>query len=150
MKPNTTHLRIFLCLAVILTAGFGLGRLTAPAAPKIAMAASPPAESDWTARASSRLVASLGLDEAQTKQVEASLRPLATELEQDRETTLFKMHLRLLRFHDTLAAEQDDWSPAQMRKLQASRSELKSLILRRFPAQVRSNPEMAVDLPESR
>jgi hypothetical protein len=150
MKPNSTHLRIFLCLAVILAAGFGLGRLTAPAPPKTAMAAPPPAETDWTARASSRLVASLGLDETQTQRVETALQPLARELEQDRETTLFKMHLRLLRFHDTLAAEQGDWSPTQLRKLQASRSELKSLILRRFPAQVRSNPEMAVDLPESR
>jgi hypothetical protein len=54
------------------------------------------------------------------------------------------MHLRMLRVHDTIAAELP-LSSAQSARLATSRAKLKNLIIERFPQRVSENPKMALE-----
>ncbi len=132
-----------LSLLALFGSGIVTGRLTAPRA---AASAVPTADDRtagaWLDAASRGLVRELKLDATQERQVRDQLLPVSTALHADQERALFQMHLRLLMFHDTLAAS-GTLHPEQAARLAVSRAKLKSLIVGRFPDMVRGNPVLA-------
>jgi len=125
-----------LSLLALFGSGIVTGRLTARRPP-------PPAET-WLDTASRGLVRELKLSADQERQVREQLLPVSAELHADQERALFQMHLRLLLFHDSLAAS-GTLSGEQAKRLGLSRAKLKSLIIGRFPDKVRGNPVLAGD-----
>lgn len=139
---------LLLSLATLFASGVVIGRATAPAAshpqPATATPLSPPTSPEsWAISATNRLAADLLLDASSRQAVQNHLTPVATEIFSDQQRALFQMHLRLLAIHDSLAVEipLDD---RQLKRLATSRSQLKSLIIRKFPLMVRENPALAV------
>jgi hypothetical protein len=132
-----------LSLLALFGSGIVTGRLTASREQPVA---APNAEARtsgaWLDTATRGLVRELKLDAPQEQQVRDQLLPVSTALHADQERALFQMHLRLLLFHDSLAAS-GTLSPAQTARLATSRAKLKSLIVGRFPEMVRSNPVLA-------
>jgi len=96
------------------------------------------------AAASQGLVRELGLSPDQQRQVRDQLVPVSAALYADQERALFQMHLRLLLFHDSLAAS-GVLDPKQAKRLAASRAKLRSLIVGRFPDMVRGDPVLAAE-----
>lgn len=144
MNPRLKiHAIMAASLAALFVSGVVIGRLTAPA-PPAAAAPSAEAPASWTESASRTLAADLQLDSAQKQRIDAILAPVGTSLNEDQESALFTMYLRMLRVHDTIAAE-TELSPAQSRRLAASRAKLKGLIIERFPQQVSENPKLALE-----
>ncbi len=128
-------------LAALFVSGVVIGRLTAPAPPAVAPSAN---ATSWAESASRTLTTDLQLDAAQQQRIDAILAPVGTALNEDQESALFTMYLRLLRVHDTFAAEMP-LSSAQSMRLAASRAKLKGLIIERFPQNVSENPKLALD-----
>ena len=143
MNPRfKIHAVLAASLAALFVSGVVIGRLTAPAPPA---AAAPSAQTtSWTDSASRTLAADLQLDSAQQQHINAILSPVGAALNEDQESALFTMHLRMLRVHDAIAAEMK-LSPAQSRRLAASRAKLKGLIIERFPQKVSENPKLALE-----
>lgn len=129
-------------LAALFASGLVIGRLTAPAPP--AATAPPTPTSSWAETAAATLVSDLQLDASQAKQLGTLLTPVGTALTTDQTSALFTMHLRLLRVHDSIAAEVR-LTAAQAARLAASRAKLKTLIISRFPQMVSQNPTLALD-----
>jgi Spy/CpxP family protein refolding chaperone len=129
-------------LTALFVSGVVIGRLTAPA-PPVSPALSAKAAS-WTEAASRTLAADLQLDAAQQQQINAIIAPVGTALNEDQESALFTMYLRMLRVHDTISAEMK-LSSAQSAHLAASRAKLKNLIIGRFPQKVSENPKLALE-----
>ena len=136
---------LVLSLGALFASGVGIGRLTSPRSRPVVQPAAdvPGGPESWVAAARRGLVKDLHLDATQELKVRQQLEPVATAIYADQERALFQMHLRLLELHDTLAKEAslDDH---QLKRLAASRTKLKDLIIRMFPAKVRSNPSLAI------
>jgi hypothetical protein len=143
MNPRIkTHAVLVASLAALFVSGVVIGRLTSPAAP---VAAAPPDKAaSWAEAASRTLTADLQLDAALQQQIKDVLTPVGTALNEDQESALFTMYLRMLRVHDTIAAE-IPLSSRQSTRLAASRAKLKGLIIGRFPQRVSENPNLALD-----
>ena len=144
------HFRTYgvLCLSLIalFAAGVSVGRLTSPQTTAAKKNTADPAAGPeaWVAAAGRGLVRDLELDPLQGEQIQKLLEPVAHELYADRERTLFQMHLRLILLHDILSKEVS-LNRSQIKRLAASRTKLKNLIVQKFPASVRNNPVLAVD-----
>lgn len=136
---------LVLSLLTLFASGVFVGRMTAPVPVRAsAPAATVPADAAaWVTAASRGLAEELKLDEAQLQLVRTQLDPVAASIFSDRERALFQMHLRLLELHDTLA-RQGSLSDSQLKRLAASRTKLRELIIRTFPRQVRENPVLAI------
>jgi hypothetical protein len=143
MNPRLKiHAVLAASLAALFVSGVVIGRLTAPAPPA---AAAPTAKAaSWTESASRTLAADLKLDADQQQRIDAILTPIGASLGEDQESALFTMYLRMLRVHDTIAAEMK-LSPSQSMRLAASRAKLKGLIIERFPQKVSENPKLALE-----
>ncbi len=137
-----THAVMAASLASLFVSGVVIGRLTAPD-PPVAAAATANA-GPWAEAASRTLTADLQLDATQQQRIDAILAPVGSELGEDQESALFTMHLRMLRVHDTIAAELP-LSATQSARLASSRAKLKGLIIGRFPQRVSENPKLALD-----
>ena len=143
MNPRIkTHAVLAASLAALFVSGVLIGRLTAPAGPTAAVP--PDKAASWAEAASRTLTADLQLDAAQQQQIQNVLAPVGMSLNEDQESALFTMYLRMLQVHDTIAAEMK-LSPTQLRRLAASRAKLKGLIIERFPQQVSENPKLALE-----
>jgi hypothetical protein len=136
------HAVLTASLAALFVSGVVIGRLTAPVPP--AATATTAETKSWTEAASRTLATDLQLDAGQQQSIAAILTPVGTALHEDHESALFTMYLRMLRVHDTIAAEMQ-LSSAQSLRLAASRAKLKSLIIERFPQRVSENPKLALD-----
>jgi hypothetical protein len=136
---------LVLSLLALFASGIFIGRMTAPVSRQIAAPANAvPSDADaWVAAASGKLANDLNLDDAQRLMVRQQLDPVAQSIFADRERALFQIHLRLLELHDTLA-KQGSLSDPQLKRLAASRTKLRELIIRTFPRQVRENPSLAI------
>lgn len=137
-----THAVMAASLVALFASGVVIGRLTAPE-PPVAAAAAPKGE-PWAAAASRTLAADLQLDATQRQQIDDILALVGSDLGEDQESALFTMHLRMLRVHDTIAAELP-LSAAQSARLASSRAKLKGLIIGRFPQRVSENPKLALE-----
>lgn len=137
-----------LSLLVLFGSGIVTGRLTAPRSlPPVATAtAATKTPEGWLDAAAQGLVRELRLNPEQEQQVREQLLPVSTALHADQERALFQMHLRLLLFHDSLAAS-GTLNGGQTKRLGQSRAKLKSLIIGRFPDRVRNNPVLAGETP---
>ena len=135
-----------LSLLALFGSGIVTGRLTARRSqpPAETATSDPKTPGVWLDTASRGLVRELKLSADQERQVREQLLPVSAELHADQERALFQMHLRLLLFHDSLAAS-GTLSEEQAKRLGLSRAKLKSLIIGRFPDKVRSNPVLAGD-----
>jgi hypothetical protein len=137
---------LLLSLLVLFTSGIFIGRLTAPnrtaSAPPPATDPQAATPASWISSASGNLARDLQLNDAQKTRVSQHLQPVAAAIFEDRERTLFQMHLRLLELHDTLAKD-PSLTPAQIKRLASSRAELRERIIRTFPHKVRDNPALA-------
>lgn len=143
MNPRLKiHAILAASLAALFVSGVVIGRLTAPAPPVAAAPTAKPAS--WTESASRTLAADLKLDAVQQQRIDSILTPVGASLSEDQESALFTMYLRMLRVHDTIAAEMK-LSPAQSMRLAASRAKLKGLIIERFPQKVSENPKLALE-----
>jgi hypothetical protein len=136
-------------IAISLLALFGsgviVGRLTAPGTPLAANGQETPRDAaDWAEKACQALVRQLDLTPDQESKVRAELAPVGEALHADQERALLQMHLRLLRLHDTLAAN-GALNPKQAQLLARSRVQLLSLIRERFSSII--GPE--TDQPDS-
>jgi hypothetical protein len=141
-KRLKTHAVLVASLAGLFASGVLIGRLTAPA-PPVAAAATAKA-GPWADAASRTLTADLQLDATQRQRIDKILAPVGSDLREDQESALFTMHLRMLRVHDTIAAELP-LSAAQSARLATSRTKLKNLIIGRFPQRVSENPKLALE-----
>lgn len=143
MNPRfKTHAILAVSLAALFVSGVVIGRLTAPASPG---AGAPPAKAaSWAESASRTLSSDLQLDASQQRRIDDILTPVGASLDEDQETALFTMYLRMLRVHDTIASE-IPLSARQSARLAASRAKLKGLIIERFPQRVSENPKLALD-----
>ena len=143
MNPRfKTHAILALSLVALFASGVVIGRLTAPGSP---IAAEPPAKTaSWAESASRSLAADLQLEPSQQQRIDDILAPVGASINEDQETALFTMYLRMLRVHDTIASE-IPLSARQSARLAASRARLKGLIIERFPQRVSENPKLALD-----
>ncbi len=137
-----THAVLAGSLAALFASGVMIGRLTAPDLP-VAAAATAKA-GPWAEAASRTLTADLQLDATQRQRIDEILAPVGSDLGEDQESALFIMHLRMLRVHDTIAAELP-LSAAQSARLASSRAKLKGLIIGRFPQRVSANPKLVLE-----
>ena len=133
-----------LSLLVLFVSGIVTGRLTAPRSqpPVGTAAAAAKTPEGWLDAATQGLVRELRLNPDQERQVREQLLPVSAALHADQERALFQMHLRLLLFHDSLAAS-GTLNGEQKNRLGQSRTKLKNLIIGRFPDKIRGNPVLA-------
>lgn len=137
-----SHAVMVASLAALFASGVVIGRFTAPAEPIAISSLSKP--EPWADAAARSLTADLQLDANQQQQITVILESVGNDLGEDQERALFTMHLRMLRLHDTIAAELP-LSGVQSARLETSRAKLKDLIIGRFPQNVSGDPRLALE-----
>jgi hypothetical protein len=123
--------------------GFQWGRHSAP---ETVAGLSPGSEStpltaaQWGENAASALQRDLGLTPAQTESVRRTLAGPSKEIFEEKHQGNFKIHLRLLEAHDTLAANAD-LTDKQKAILKTRREQLRQHILQKFRDIIGEKPD---------
>lgn len=123
---------IAISLLALFGSGIIVGRLTAPSKTPANQGQQIPLNAaDWAEKASQALVRQLALTPDQEAKLRTELAPVSEAMHASQERALLQMHLRLLHFHDTLAAK-GILDPNQAQLLARSRVQLLKLIRKRF------------------
>jgi hypothetical protein len=147
MPSIRSYATIGLSLAAVFAAGGAAGYFVAHRQFVAAIKPAPvQAGDDWLIVAKERLAKELQLDKKQRERSDDLLADTAGSILQERERSMFTVHLMMLKHHDLLAAEPGLLTPEQREKLLAAKSQLRTRILTRFRAILESEPHAALEL----
>jgi hypothetical protein len=141
--PITVSLAVL--FASGLAAGYRWGRLSVPASPltPVVVETSEPGALQWIENAALALQKDFDLTPEQTDRVRTAIAGPARAIFEDRRQAGFKIHLRLLEAHDTLAREAGLSEP-QKARLQVRREQLRQHILDKFKDIIGDQPPPAL------